>query len=92
MFAYEYGDHADRVWSSSVLSSPHRASLRWRRMGASAPSGACITMMGQSQALHAAYMTTYIETCIQPMGGTTAFWRCGLPFGEGLRILVGMHE
>src|SRR5262245_33922260 len=60
MFAYECVDHADRLWSPSVLSSPHRASLRWRRMGASAPSGACITMMGQEQSLHAAYITTYI--------------------------------
>jgi len=60
MFTYECGDHADRLRSSSVLSSPHRASLRWRRMGASAPSGACLTMMGQEQSLHAAYITTYI--------------------------------
>jgi hypothetical protein len=26
------GGHADRVWSSSILSYHQRASLRWRRM------------------------------------------------------------
>jgi hypothetical protein len=60
MFSYECVGQADWGWPSSILSYPHRASLRWRRMGASAPYGACVTVMGQSPSLPAAYITTYI--------------------------------
>jgi hypothetical protein len=39
-------------------------------MVASAPYGACLTVMGQQQSLHAAYITTYIETGIHDGLGT----------------------
>src|SRR5262245_27759496 len=35
--------------SSSLMSYPHHASLRWRRMVASTPYGACAPVMGQSR-------------------------------------------
>jgi len=70
MFSYECGGHANRVWPLSILSYPHRVSLRWRRMGASAPYEAYVTVMGQSPSLHAAYMTTSIETGIHDGLGT----------------------
>ena len=71
MFSYECGGQADRVWPLSTLSYPHRASRRWRHMGASAPYAADVTAMGQSQSLHAAYITTYIyKTCIHDGVGT----------------------